>query len=354
MKKTFILMAFAVAFLAVSCSRDKGKELLTKEITYDVNINNSKIICDEGNEGAYYTWFYNNMEASVRCGFLDDLFERAIKDTANTKDTLKIKDDDGNMILAANYKQKLIVYDSVRSHYPYLVCDTLIASKIKPSDITVLRFREKWTYNPKTLEITKTVLGYAPLYFPNDPARPGKRVHVAVPLFWKHQDNTAECNVMLTKKIMYNVPVSHLPEVLNQDSASCAKYLGILTQRVFNDSITAYLWDWTKTDSIVVGEAWKAMFGIKDEGKASKEIAKIQKCFEPVDCFRFTEEWYINPVTMALGKKVTRLCGVSLKYNKKEIKDYYPTYVVRFDVPQSKIKVKKVEEKTEKTEEATK
>lgn len=372
-----MLMALAVMFMVAACSRQENIQVLTKEITYDVVINNQKVICEEGSEGASYTWFFSNIEASKRCRFLEDLFDKAISDTLN-KDTLKITDDDGNKMTVEHYKQRLIVYDSVKFYPPYLVCDTLIKSKIGPNDVFTLRFREKWTYNPETMEIKKLIYAYAPLYYPNDPARPGKRVSKPVPLFWMQQDTNAACSVLFTEKILSTIPYNDPPDFINPDSAKLAEYMNDLNRYVFNDSLPAYIWcqkpyndfkthDYVwrarltptknqKTiDSIVPGIFWQVFCGLENVNKADtlyEQAVKAGLHFGPAEGICFVEEWYFDPVSLQLAKKVDQIGPVALKRNYKgDIKDFVPSYIVKFNALPVKAKVKKVQKPKEEKKE---
>jgi hypothetical protein len=345
MKKVVILMALAIAFLAAACTREENKKVLTKEIVYDVLINNNKMICEGGNEIASFMWFMNNIQASERSTFLGYLFEKAMIGK------IAMKDNEGKEMTPQQFKERLVVFDSARRYYSSPIYDTLIQSNIQSYDIMTLRFREKWIYDTKTMEISKKVFAYAPLYFPNDPKRPGKRVHEPVPLFWLEQDTLAPCNIQLTSRIVYNVPVQHPPISANSDSANCANYLDDLCNLVFTDSITAYyLWSWDNKDSVVEGKVWKALFGVKDN---DEETAKIEKRFGPVDGMRFMEEWYMDPVSMQLSKKVNRLGVVTINFDRRgEFKGYIPTYYIKFgQIAAHPVKKKKAEETAEKEKE---
>jgi hypothetical protein len=373
MKKTIILLVAIAVIMITACGKQDKTEIITKQIVYDVVINNQKVICEEGSEDASWSWFFNNIEASARCQFLENLFEKVISDTLN-KDTLKITDDDGIKLAVDQYNQRLIVYDSVKYYPPYLVCDTLIASVIGPKDVYILRFKEKWTYDPATMQISKKVLAYAPLYFPNDPARPGKRVSKPVPLFWMQQDTNAECNSLFTDKILYSVAFNDPPALVNPDSANCAEYVNDLLQYVCKDSIPANIWDnWSKTDlrghdniwkaevlpkrnqktidSVVPGIYWQVFYGLENIDKTDTlypDAVRAGLHFSQPEGICFVEEWYLNPVSLQLAKKVEMVGAVAAKRNYRgDIKAWIPSFVVKFNrigAPPKVKKAKKAEE----------
>lgn len=316
MKKKLFIAIGVLAFVMSSCnpkSETKTSDhlVLAKNIEYDVTINNYRLLasCLEGGANWFYSsiddiWFMNNLEPSVRVPFINLLFENALKGK------LELLDLNNKPIDTTMFKKMLFYKDTLnlmRTDPPYDEFDTIIQKKIcETADITALRFREEWTYNPKTMAIDKKVIAIAPIISPDK--NNAENIFVkenGKPLFWIKFSKETPANTVLTKRITSTVAFFREDNVkaLNMDSVLIEKYIATLLSKVKAGSITAYFPSDEMTNEII---------NTKD---VNEIINGNEKDHVKITDIRFIEEWYFDPNTMYMQKKVVGIGLLAKDYD---------------------------------------
>ena len=146
--KTFL---FLFAILALTACSGK-REILTERIQYDVTISNEDPDLD---------WWVNNMEGSKREPFLKEIFDKVFSGEIRSYDYFNAPYTPEEVRLVGN---DTIFQTLQRLEPPYDEYDTTIVTSITYKDVTRIRFMEEWQINKKNMQITKKVIGMAPVY----------------------------------------------------------------------------------------------------------------------------------------------------------------------------------------------
>ena len=331
-----VLFFYIAVFLIITeCySQKSGVDLenvvLSQNVEYDVIIKN-KDLC--GEVFSEELWYRNNLEASVRLPFLRLLFHNAMSGKLLITDTLN------NIINTTQLESLLILgrdsfsitklfsedfteYDS----YPYPV----------PScDDTALRFRENWTYNPKTMAITKKVLAVAPIVFIQHTNEYGEELSVERRvLFWIIFPEKNNPSKVLTKRFVSTATYKGRAalENANMDSAAIDSYMNKLMRMFYDDSLVGYEIDNELIINLPMSsDEWELRYcdsynfnrKRSSPGTATYDSI-IRKCLA-VNSIRFLEEWTFDPLSMYMEKKVSGVCLVECVYTENnEFKGYKP------------------------------
>ncbi len=320
MKKTKYLCFAVILLIAFGCKpgsveKKTDKVFLSKNIEYDVTINNFLLYHDMTLDEAGPLWFRDNIEASSRIAFIDLMFKNALKGK------LALTDMNGKSIDTNRLKELLSFTDTVsltRLTPPFYTYDTVITSMISKSNITSLRFRENWLYNPVNMAITKEVTAMAPVFsFIRADDQGKESVSCNKTLFWIKLPEKSNSFHILTKRIMYHVTVEKPANsnVLNSDTVALASYINKLNDLVFSDSLKAYVWGGNDLADVL------------KKGKELKNDYNNMK----ISSLRFIEEWGFDPESMSLNKNVIGVCPVvAVFYENNDLKGYRPLYFVYF------------------------
>ncbi|MBM3404429.1 MAG: hypothetical protein FJY10_06020 [Bacteroidetes bacterium] len=125
--------------------------LITKRIQYDVDIKSPDPDLD---------WWVQNIEGEKRETFIRGLLEKAYSGKYRMYNYFN------NPLTAGQAKKIGVRRDSVklqRSDPPYEEYDTLVVKTLEPHEITRIRFLEEWYFDAGSGEITKKILGVAPM-----------------------------------------------------------------------------------------------------------------------------------------------------------------------------------------------
>lgn len=174
MKKMKIIFPVLLMIFMISCGNfGKDKTVICEKIQYDVLINNP----DSG-----HYWWVNNIEGSNREPFIENILNLAFSGKIQTYDYF-------NNPLTINQLNSIsadTLFRTLRRTYPpYELYDTVTINKMDFSDISRIRFLEKWEYDKDNLLIKKEVIGIAPVIARNDSE--GNLIAVQ-PLFWIYFD----------------------------------------------------------------------------------------------------------------------------------------------------------------------
>jgi hypothetical protein len=345
MLKQIVSLTIGLLLLVFISCTPKGDDksshpVLSKSIEYDVNINNFKMFSAWGLNTSSVMWYRSNLESSVRSAFMELLFKNALAG--------KLELYDMNDKLIDTNRLKIILLASVdtitaqRTQPPYDTYDTIINKTIEPAEITALRFREDWTYDPATMAIKKKVIAFAPIWTPITSDNEGKETYGKnKALFWVKWSKEPSNTKVLTKRIVSvtsYIGESSLEKATHIDSIAIQKYMNLFLNRIYKDSIAAY--DVVEGDLTTLPISGKNLYKILNSTDTIKQkrteppydtYDTIIKRTANVNAIRFMEEWSFDPITMAIEKKVVGICPVELCYDMNhDFKGYKPYFWVYF------------------------
>jgi hypothetical protein len=345
LKKPIYFMIGSLLLIIVSCT-PKGENkttrpVISKNIEYDVTINNFKMFSQWGLAASTSLWYRNNMESSVRNEFLTLLFNKA------KAGKLELYDMNDKRIDTNGLKEILSVMDTMtlaRTSPPYKSYDTVVNNIIQPEEITALRFREEWSYDPATMALMKKVLAFAPIRTLIKYDKDGKEIYGKdKPLFWVKWSKEPANTKVLTHRIFYHVKYigsEDFEKATFIDSIAIQKYMKLFLDKAYKDSITAY--DITSgpdfpTVPISGKDLYKTMNRVdtikqKDTKSSQHTSVTVIKHEANATTIRFIEEWSFDPITMAIEKKVVGICPVEKCYEADGVtfKGYRPYFWVYF------------------------
>ncbi|MCK9612461.1 MAG: hypothetical protein WC401_08720 [Bacteroidales bacterium] len=341
-KKLVLLCIAALILFAFGCKqkseKNSGNIILSKNIEYDVTINNFKMSSQLTLEESNLIWFRDNIEASSRGAFLDMLFKNAFSGKLNLTDL------NGKSIDTNQLKSILYVADTVtltRITPPYDNYDTIIKKMISISTVTGLRFRESWSYDTKTMEITKKVITMAPLFSKVDTDKDGNEIiGENKVLFWIIFPEKTTPSKVLTKRIVSQVAYhdNSAFKNFNIDSVAIDTYIQKILELAYSDTLSVYSWsDGDMADIQISGTDLKNDICLIDTISFMTPKHKhgnydtIIKHEPNITAIRFLEEWTFDPATMAIAKKVVGVCPVEMCYDQYgDLKGYRPLFWVYF------------------------
>ena len=302
-KKMLFLLAGVLVIIIAGCNQPKkekqeGLTVLSKNIEYDVTINNFIYNRDDGLVENAELWYGNNLESSVRLAYVDMLFKKALSGK------LELTDVNGKAMDTIQLKGLLTIIDTVhlwKNNDPKQGKDTIIFNTIKPAEITALRFRENWSYDPKTMAITKEVVAVAPIKTEISRNKDfveeyrNKRL-----LFWVKPTKEAGYSKLLTKRIVYGVDFYGLRNfsfILNADTVAFKNYWNLLYKAIDSGKIIAYNYGCEDLPNVQVS--------VKDWEKNQKHFDANSNA--KLAGFKFVEEWSFDEQSMLITKKVVGL-----------------------------------------------
>ncbi|HNW90801.1 MAG TPA: hypothetical protein PKN48_14170 [Bacteroidales bacterium] len=344
MRKMLFFSMAALMLLTFGCVPKSGKnkpekKVLSKNIEYDVTINNFVKISQSSPEESHWVWSDENIEASSRCAFLDLLFKKALSGK------LKLTDMNNKSIDTNKLKDLLSFTDTLtmtRLTPPYNSYDTVVKRTIQASSVTGLRFRENWSYDPKTMAFSKKVIAMAPLSSKVGYDDDGNLTFSErKALFWIVFPEKTKPDVVLTKRIISNV-IYHptdFSEDINVDSLAMDGYINKIMDKAYSDSINAYqysdesgMWN-VPLSGKDLKDRWCSIDTITYSTPQHKHGSydTIIKHDVLISMIRFLEEWTFDPETMAIDKKVVGICPVTICYDDAgEAKGFKPLFWVYF------------------------
>jgi hypothetical protein len=344
MKNKMRLVTIGMLLLILIGFAPKGngqtvRQVLSKNIEYEVKINNFIMINALGLEESNHSWFRNNIEASARGAFLELLFKNAREGKLQLFD-MNDKPADirrlNELLFASADTLRM-----TRAYPPYQEYDTTISKSIPSEEITALRFREEWTYDPSTLAIKKKVLAYAPVWTPITFDKDQKEVYgESKPLFWVKWSKEPASTKILTKRILSAVLLKSAEawdKADNIDSVAIQKYTNRLLDKVFKDSIDAYTLDMNDLADVPVnGKDLRANMNRYDTIRLQRS-GSSQQMYDTVIItkanitgIRFIEEWSFDPATMALTKKVVGVCPIEQCFDENGIFKGFRVYFTSY------------------------
>jgi hypothetical protein len=146
------LIGIMFLILMISCSgNSKKQQILTEKIQYDVPVINGDPQVD---------WWINNIEGSKREPFLQRIMEAA------ANGDVRVCDYFNNPLTPQQVKaigSDTVYQTLLRNTPPYEEYDTMTIRSVSYRDVIKIRFLEEWTWNEKSLQMNKKVLGIGPV-----------------------------------------------------------------------------------------------------------------------------------------------------------------------------------------------
>jgi hypothetical protein len=312
-----------------------GGSVQVKEITYDVGINNHDLMREYGPEGMADQWFRDNIEASTRCAWLNELF------AAGTAGKLSLTDTNGRALNRVESMHMFYYCDTIRvvkPQPPYDEFDTVLCSYINPQKVVALRFRESWTMNTTTMEITKKVIAMAPLMGEDIMESGFPQKQTVRPMFWIVYDQKIIGNTLLTPRIVANTVFEKKRMMKPSDSSLALQYMKLLIDKATNEGISCYtfdenpVWDSPLSGKELYGRLYTTdTLNLVRNGIMYDTIIVHGINASAFRTLRFMEEWYFDEGTLQITKKVIGVCPVIEVYTDNgEFRGYKPLFWTYF------------------------
>jgi len=174
MKLFSILFILGSLFLGCA-NRNNERNTLTSRIQYDVTIKSPDQALD---------WWVQNLEGMTREEFVKDLMEVALSGKVRAYDAFLYTRLSPDLVRRIGSRTDTIRLQ--RAEPPYNYYDTVVSRSMSIHDITRIRFLEEWQVNPMNMQITKKVLGIAPMLENYDETGTFRGYQ---PMFWIFYDN---------------------------------------------------------------------------------------------------------------------------------------------------------------------
>lgn len=173
MMKTNRILLCTLLLILVSCNENNRKSLVTQKIQYDVSIKSPN--------ASYDPWI-QNIEETQRLKLVMNILNAAYEGSVTAYDYF-------NKPLTLEQLKSIgtdTTYRTLtRNNPPYEAYDTIIVSKIEPTDIDKIRFLEEWYLDEQNIVFEKVVIGIAPVVNKYDSE--GNFMGL-LPMFWIYQD----------------------------------------------------------------------------------------------------------------------------------------------------------------------
>jgi hypothetical protein len=327
--RVLILIPVISLPVLIKAQTAKGFEMLTHEITYDVNINNCQEFREKISEDHDYHYLdYGNILPVYRNAYLNLLFDLA-KDNK-----IDITDPDDKGASSNELLKRLDIYDTlamIHPYPPYDQFDTIVVHRFDPEEVLKMRFREEWIYSSSTMEITKRVFSYGPvkdLYDHNNGQLLGTKVIFWVPLY-DHMPTGNE--KLLSQRIISTISLSPGPGNAcreNIDPYKCTRYIEKLLDKAYHNQLKIF----SPSSNISTGELIPMSGEDLFKSLAVADTFTLVRTYPPYDTFdtivqtgispdsirqiRFIEEWYADTATMYFVKKVIGVALIPYQHEK--------------------------------------
>ncbi|MBP6977685.1 MAG: hypothetical protein PHD61_00510 [Bacteroidales bacterium] len=173
-KPVHLALGFLFAFTILSCRHEqKDRILVTDRIQYDVDIKTPD---------PDYDWWVQNIEGSKREVFIRKVMDAAYQGKVRTYSYFN-EPLSPQQVREIGFRSDTLTFQ--RAEPPYNFYDTIVEERIHLQDITRFRFLEEWYMDPKTLVISKRVIGVAPIIRNYDQ---NGELRGYMPLFWIYFD----------------------------------------------------------------------------------------------------------------------------------------------------------------------
>lgn len=176
MKRTFIAFLFLSIFMVVtvSCKRKTNEDQwITKRIQYDVTIKSPDPAMD---------WWVQNVEGASRETFVNAFISAAYSGDIKAWDVFH-NEMSTDQVKAIGNRSDTLTFQ--RPDPPFDLYDTVIRQELSLNEISRFRFLESWKMDPRTLKITKEVIGVCPLM---ESYAPDGTMRGYMPMFWVYFD----------------------------------------------------------------------------------------------------------------------------------------------------------------------
>ncbi len=331
MKKTAGVLLFI--FIAFACKTDDTKfnKLITEKIQYDVCINFTDFDTD---------WWIQNIEGPKREKFINQIFS-AVKD-----EKIKIFDLNENEVNLEKVLANLFTFDTIQldknGKKDKKIDTVFITNSFNLNNINQIRFNEKWSFNEKTLKISKTVNAFCPVLV-SDRGNGESKVNLA--LFWVFPDTTKnkESNqTLITPKIQYDVFIksdnqknnwfadnietsdreNFVNKIIEIASKGKLKIYDFFDKALDKEKFQQLL---HKSDTILVENP-------EEPGIYKPKIIKTDIDSKSITKIRFIEEWKLDNESFQFYKTVKAISLLTeVRDDSGNIRGYTPVFWIYFD-----------------------
>lgn len=175
MKPLFLLILITLFCVIISCNRSSKDSLVpvTERIQYDVDIKSPDPDFD---------WWVQNIEGSKREIFIRQVMDAAYNGKVRTYSYFN-EPLTPRQVREIGFSADTLTFQ--RATPPYDLFDTVVEQTLNFNDITRFRFLEEWYMDPGTFEITKKVVGMAPIIRKYEETG---ELRGYMPLFWIYFD----------------------------------------------------------------------------------------------------------------------------------------------------------------------
>jgi hypothetical protein len=323
-KITMLCAAILLSALMMTSCKNTEEKSLVKSITYDVLINSDNALPSIKD----YWWKYN-IERSKRDAFITMLFNKI------DSSLISVTDENGKVLTMDDIKLRMTIKDTVymmRPSKPSEYFDTVITVEVTPEQLNMIRFKESWTYDPETFEITKYIQSYGLSYTKKNMY---SRIYHPEPIFWVTCDdleNIHNTKKVLTERIAYSTPLfeTHYPDAYNTikmegDTADIRTYLQTMWEAALSDKLKNVKdLDFTTlefkdiTIDTIKNQTIHSIKKILTASLTDKEIEKnmMDYIMNYGKTLFFHERWTVDMKTMAIKKDVQIVSpGINIKKN---------------------------------------
>lgn len=331
MKKYLSLIIFF--FILVGCKKQSTEnKLITEKIQYDVLINNTEPDIE---------WWIQNIEGPKRDKFINLIFS-AIKDNS-----LKIYNTNNESTSLENVFSSLFTFDTIQlqknGKKEQSIDTVFITSVFSQKKINQIRFREKWMFDEKTLQIEKKVESFCPEMLIENPEKGNKLIF---PLFWIIPDSTQKSEdkdlITITPKIMYDVFIKSENDknkwfVDNIVTSDREYFLNKIIEVASKGKLKIYDY----FDRIIDKEGFQNILNrkdtvlvenLEDPGSFTQKVTDVSLDIKSISKIRFIEEWKINTKTFTFYKIVKAISLLSEnRENDGSLRGYTPVFYIYFD-----------------------
>jgi hypothetical protein len=331
--KTIVFYLFGIVFL-LSCKHNKisNEKLVTEKIQYDVCIKSPD---------PDYDWWMQNIEGPQRDKFIKFIFNAIDEKKVN------IYNMNHQEVGLENVISNLFTFDTIHlqehGKKKQIIDTVFVSNTFDLKHISKIRFDEKWSFDEKTLMVTKDVKGFCPMLVHE---KRNTIPAVELPLFWIYADTINKTDTsnkfLITKKIQYDVNIKSNDKsndwwVNNIETTDRESFLKTIIDVASKGKLRTYDFfmnplDKKKFAHLLHHVDTVIMQRLTEPYENYDTIVKIDFDHESIVKMRFVEEWSLNTQNFKFYKKVLAICPMIEGLDDQgNLRGYTPLFWVFFD-----------------------
>ncbi|MCX6230013.1 MAG: hypothetical protein NTZ33_00585 [Bacteroidetes bacterium] len=335
MKHIIKLSVFLLSFILIfSCKTNKTKteKLITERIQYDVCIKSPSLD---------YDWWIQNIEGPQRDKFINFIFN------AIDENKVKIYNINHQEVSLEHVVSNLFTFDTIHlqdhGRKKQIIDTVFVSNTFDLKSITKVRFDEKWSFDEKTLMVSKDVKGFCPMLVHE---KRSSVPAVELPLFWIYADTNANADTnnkfLITKKIQYDVNIISNDKscdwwVNNIETSDREYFLKTIIDVASKGKLRTYDFfmnplDKKKFAHLLHHTDTVLMQRLTEPYENFDTIVKVDFDQNSIVKIRFVEEWSLNTQSFKFYKKVLAICPMIEGLDDKgNVRGYTPLFWIFFD-----------------------